>query len=175
MNTNFRTYQTLIRVLLFFVLVSIHISSPSPVYSQSALDLINSSRRILDHQFDRADRELSPALWMEEARRGITHTWAIWAEMAPDLIQDPHSMTIIRSWTEEELEKRFTRWLLERFFGTGIELRGSALFQEIRDTERNLLYHIGPDGNILYDPRTGDPLLIRPMEDGRDFNIDLEL
>ena len=151
---------------------------PDKLFSQSGTDfwdrgLMDRSQRILDYQFDRADRELSPDAWMEEARRGLVTARAVWAEMAPELLLNSGAQGDFDKWSEEEFERRFTRWLLERFFGAGIEAPATSVFRETSAAEKYLVYHTGPDGNILYDPGTGDPLIIRPGDDGYDFTEDL--
>ena len=126
-------------------------------------------RRVLDYQFDRADRELSPDRWMEEARRGIMTARAVWAEMAPEIFLDAEANAQFMEWTEKELEARFTRWLLERFFGTGIEVPADAVFRKTGEAGKYFIYFTGPDGTILYDPATGDPNVIRPGDEDYDF------
>jgi len=138
--------------------------------NQSSMD---ASRRILDYQFDRADRELNPDRWMEEARRGIMVAMSLWAEMTPEIFLDPGASSEIIEWTEEVLENRFTKWLLERFFGAGIEVPASKVFRETGEADKFFIYLTGPDGNILYDPRTGDPKIIRPGDEGHEFAEDL--
>ena len=129
-------------------------------------------RKVLDYQFDRADRQLNPGKWMEEARRGIMTARLILAEMSPELFLDPRENERFSEWTERELENRFTRWLLERFFGTGIEISVAGVFHETGEADKYFIYLTGADGNILYDPTTGDPRVIRPGEEGHDFAAD---
>ena len=164
--------------LITAILLIMQLFCPVNLYPQTGPDLfdrgfLNNSRRILDYQFDRADRELSPDRWMEEARRGLMNTRAVWAEIAPEIFLDSGALAALDEWSAEELENRFTRWLLERFFGAGIEAPASALFRETSEADKYLLYHTGPGGNILYDPGTGDPIIIRPGDEGHDFTEDL--
>jgi hypothetical protein len=57
--------------------------------------------------------------------------------------------------------------------GTGTEILDSALSRETGNTNRDYIYHTDADGTILYNNTTGDPLIIRPYEEGRDFQRDL--
>ncbi|MCL2318714.1 MAG: hypothetical protein FWC45_01410, partial [Treponema sp.] len=153
-------------------------ASPAELFSQTAPGPGDSfppglNRRILDYQFERADRELSPSRWMEEARRGISGVQAVWTEIAPEIFMNPESLAELNEWTEQELEKRFTRWLLERFFGAGIEERSASVFTETGAADKSLIYYTGPDGSILLDPETGDPRIIRPGDEGHEFAADL--
>ena len=154
------------------------LNCPENVFSQTGPDFSDQNlpglnRRILDYQFDRADRELRPDRWMEEARRGLLAARAVWAEMAPEVFADSGAIAALDEWSEEELEKRFTQWLLERFFGAGTEVPSSALFRETGEADKRLVFHTGEDGKIIYDPKTGDPLVIRPGDEGRGFAEDL--
>ena len=136
--------------------------------------LWGTGRRVLDYQFDRADRELSPGRWMEEARRGILNTRAVLAEMVPEIFLEAGTGDEFMEWSEKELENRFTRWLLERFFGAGIETQTAGVFRDAGEADKYFIYQTGQDRNILYDPRTGDPLVIRPGDEGHDFSDDLQ-
>ena len=126
-------------------------------------------RMVLDYQFDRADRELNPDRWMEEAQRGIRIARAVWAELAPEIFLDAQTAVQFTEWTERELENRFVRWLMERFFGAGIEVPAAAIFRETGEADKYFIYVTGDDGAILYDPNTGNPRVIRPGDDGHDF------
>ena len=133
----------------------------------------DAARRVLDYQFDRADRESSPDKWMDEARRGIGVAKTVWAEMAGELFADSQSLPEFMEWSETELENRFLRWLLDRFFGSAIETSNSALLRQTAEAGRYLIYHTGPDGSIVYDTENGDPRVIRPGDEGYDFDEEL--
>ena len=142
--------------------------------SQSSI-IQNHGRYLLEYQFERADRESSPLGWMEEARRGLSHIQAVWAEMFPDLFNDPLALNDLIQWSENELEKRFTLWLLDRFFGYRIEQNFAGVFLETGEAGRMLIFHTGEDGLFLYDENSGDPKVIRPGDEGHDFYSDLAL
>ncbi|MDR2102583.1 MAG: hypothetical protein LBP42_00610, partial [Treponema sp.] len=76
--------------------------------------------------------------------------------------------------SESELESRFAEWLIKRYFGGAVNILARGLTAEIGKTNLQYLFHTGEGGQILYDPDTGDPLVVRPGEDGRDFVIDRE-
>ncbi|MDR0589460.1 MAG: hypothetical protein LBG25_02830, partial [Spirochaetaceae bacterium] len=123
-----------------------------------------------EYHFRRADRELTPERWMAEARQGVALARNAWELAATELYGDKvlleEAGKTIAAWSEAELEKRFTEWLLRRFFSAGLteQLGGSA--REIRETNASLVYHLDDGGNIRYDEETGDPLVIRPGEAG---------
>ena len=165
---------TLAAAILLFRLLG----CPVNVFSQEGQGILDQGfpgqgRRILDYQFDRADRELRPDRWMEEARRGVLIARAVWAEMVPEVFTENGSMAAFDEWSEKEMEKRFMRWLLERFFGAGMEVPSSELFREKDEADKYLVYHTGEDGKILFNPQTGDPLVIRPGDEDREFAQDL--
>ena len=169
---------------LLAAIVILEIINPGPLFSQSwapgswqpvpfGQESWEAGRRVLDYQFDRADRELSPGRWMEEARRGISAAMSVWEEMTWAGFTDPDVRAEMVQWSEAELENRFTRWLMERFFGPGMEAGSNAVFRETGEADKYLVYYTGPGGNVLFDPSTGDPLVIRPGDEGHDFTEDL--
>ncbi|MCL2233385.1 MAG: hypothetical protein FWB99_09960, partial [Treponema sp.] len=145
--------------------------SQSSPWNQSSFshDSWGTGRRVLDYQFDRADRESSPDRWMEEARRGIIAARTVWAEMIPEVFLDAQAEAQFTEWSEQELERRFTRWLLERFFGSALEVPSAAVFRETGEAGKSFIYFTGEDGTILYDPNTGEPRVIRPGDKDYDF------
>jgi hypothetical protein len=149
-----------------------------PAFAETMPDLGGFDRGVFEYHLGRADRELSPGLWMDEARRGIDLARNAWERAALELYQDPllrrEAEGRILQWSEEELEARFSRWLLRRFFGNGQEIFAGRLSGEIEEAVLRYTYHLDEGGNILYDENSGDPLLVRPGEEGRDFSADRE-
>jgi hypothetical protein len=134
---------------------------------------------ILSNRFDRADREITPQKWIEEARRGIESARILWEEMIPELYRDKELIETLSAefneWSERELENRFTQWLLNRFFGVGSEILIIEAIKERENADKLYLYKTDEEGNILFDENTGDPLLIRPTDDSYNFERDLIL
>ena len=132
-------------------------------------------RKVFSYHFDRADRELDPASWMREARRGIDFVVASWERTALELYSDPVFAQEIRRdiirWSEEELEKRYAQWLFNRFFGQDSGLAANVIDTIVDTANRLYVYHTDENGNILYG-ETGAPLGIRPSE-GRSVEQDL--
>jgi hypothetical protein len=165
-----------LRLVLFIAGIAFPLGN---LFSQTKPDLWGFDRGVLDYYFDRADREISPGRWMEEAGRSRDLALRLWEELVPDIIADPsqadRAKKELAEWSETELENRFTRWLLERFFGRAVETAAASVSSEIRETGKILIYKIGEDGNILYDENSGDPLVIRPWTEGYNFETDLAL
>jgi hypothetical protein len=146
-----------------------------PLFGQRDPDVLGFDTGVYRYHFERADRELSPERWMQEAREGISLARRAWERLAGDLYQDPELLAEagrrLDRWTEETLEERYTAWLLKRFFGTGIEALTEDLAGTVRELNRQYVYHTDGEGNILYDEATGDPVIIRPGEG--DYGADL--
>ncbi|MDR0312594.1 MAG: C40 family peptidase [Treponema sp.] len=162
---------------LFFAFVLIQ-----NIFSQSSSGSWNSASfsfdsGILNNRFDRADREITPQRWIEEARRGIESARILWEEMIPELYRDNALMESLSAefyeWSERELENRFTQWLLKRFFGAGSEILIIETLKERERADLLYLYKTDEEGNILFDENTGDPLIIRPTDDSYNFERDL--
>ncbi|MFP3089647.1 hypothetical protein LQZ21_04905 [Treponema sp. TIM-1] len=123
-----------------------------------------------DYHFRRADREITPERWMAEARQGLAMARTAWELAATELYGDrvllEEAGKTIAAWSEAELEKRFTEWLLRRFFGAGLTAQLAGTAREIRQTNLSLVYHLDENGKVRYDEETGDPLVIRPDEAG---------
>jgi hypothetical protein len=146
------------------------------IFSQTGPDLRGFDRGVLDYQFDRADRELSPGRWMEEARRGRDTALRLWEELILEIAdpsQGPEAIKELAEWSEAELENRFTRWLLDRFFGAGLESSAGAAAEATHEVNRMFIYTLDEDGRIIYDENTGDPVVIRPHTVGHEFEKDL--
>jgi hypothetical protein len=145
-------------------------------FSQTRPDFLGFDSLALDYQFNRADREIDPGRWMEEAKEGIAIARALWEEMIPELRKDPalfeEAEENFARWSGEELERRFTRWLLSRFLGVGPESL-ALVSKETESAGKGLLYRTGGSGEIIYDEKTGDPELIRPGDEDHVFESDL--
>ena len=158
----------MIFVFMLLAMLLWPMGSPEKLFSQTGFDSGNRSsvnqafsnpaswdagRRVLDYQFDRADRELSPDRWMREARLGIMAVRSVLAEMVPDVFLDSQANAQFTEWTEQELENRFTRWLLEHFFGVAIEIPAFADFretgEEASDFDNDLLFWREMAHNII--------------------------
>jgi hypothetical protein len=142
----------------------------------SSPDVKGFEQSVFDYHFSRADRELSPDQWLFEARRGIDMALYAWELFAPDLYDNPlllnDAKKQIEAWSADELEARFSQWLSGRFFGEAAEQSAARLSALMSETQTRLTYHLDDAGNVLYDAATGDPLVIRPGEEGRDFESD---
>ena len=136
------------------------------------------NRAVIDNHFSKADRELNPEHWLIEAKFGVTQAICAWELIAVSLYDNPllyeEAKAQIVKWSDEELEKRFSQWLTGRFLGKAAEevlINLSSVFSE---SQKNYSWHLDKDGNVIFDDQTGDPLVIRPNEDGREFSDDLK-
>jgi hypothetical protein len=163
--------------ICFFLTAAYLVLTPPAGFAETRTDIKGFDQSILDYHFSRADRELNPGSWMAEARRGLDLALEAWELFAADLYGDPllageARQELLRQ-SEEELESRFTRWLYRRFFGSEAESLMEKISGVLKETHQQYTYHLDAEGKILYDDRTGDPLVIRPQE-GQDFNQDRE-
>jgi len=149
--------------------------SGPPLYCRMDGDGWSSYLPGLRYQFDRADKETDPEQWLREARKGIEATAAGWECFALEWFGDPEMRDAARESflqkSDEELERRFTRWLFDCFFRDENERFQAQASLEVLNAGTNLLYHRDGEGNILLDPETGDPLLIRPHEETGETGI----
>ncbi|MCL2127061.1 MAG: hypothetical protein FWH38_02300, partial [Treponema sp.] len=129
---------------------------------------------VFDYHFSRADRELSPERWLFEARRGIDLALSEWESMAmfDSAAARDGARELLENWSVEELEYRFTLWLTERFFGAETEKLTKQLSALISGTHLRYTYHLDESGNLLREDKTGDPRLVRPDDEERDFSGD---
>ncbi|MDR0444015.1 MAG: hypothetical protein LBH44_11485 [Treponema sp.] len=146
--------------------------APSPV-----TDVKGFNRSVFDYHFSRADREIDTNRWLAEARLGMTQAICAWEFIASGLYENPFlfeeaRMQIIK-WSDEELEARFSQWLIGRFFGAAAEEAVISIHSMFDETQKNYSWYLDDDGNIFFDDKTGDPLIVRPGEDGREFSQDL--
>ena len=135
------------------------------------------NRSLFDYHFSRADRELSPDRWLSEARRGIDLALNAWEVISLDMFDTPlerdEYRRLLEKWSEDELESRFTRWLSQRFFGTEADNLSRAFSGLTSETQLRYTYHLDAGGNLLHEETTGDPKVVRPADEGRDFSADL--
>jgi len=137
------------------------------------------NRSVMDSHFSRADRELNPERWLSEAKFGITQAICAWELIAGNLYENPllyeDAKARIVKWSDEELEKRFSQWLMGRFFGKSAEEAMLNLSSKLNESQKYYSWHLDEEGNVIFDDKTGDPLVIRPNEEGREFSRDLTL
>ena len=135
------------------------------------------NRSVFDSHFSRADREISPERWLAEAKLGVSQALYAWELTASRLYEDPQAFeeekSKVEKWSDEELEKRFSQWLTGRFFGDVTEKALMNLSSSLGEIQRNYSWRLDEEGNIVFDDKTGDPLIIRPDEEGREFSRDL--
>lgn len=152
---------------------------PLMLFPQTPPDVKAFDQTRFDFAFTRADRATDMDRWMEEARRGVSVAASAWERTAEALYSDPaefdQARSAVAAWSEESLEKRFASWLSDRFFGREAARLKAIVERESAAANARLLYRTDADGNILYDQATGDPLLIRPDEEGNaGFSADLD-
>ncbi|MDR0447386.1 MAG: hypothetical protein LBH07_01830, partial [Treponema sp.] len=144
------------------------------LYTQNNFAIKGFDNRIFEYHFDRADRELDPASWIREARRGLELAIVSWERTALELFADPElrleAGRELARWSETELEKRYARWLLNRFFGQEHLQMINDLDNAIEEANRLYAYTTDDNGNILY-RENGEPLSVRPSE-GRSIEED---
>jgi hypothetical protein len=137
------------------------------------------NRAVIDSHFSKADRELSPERWLEEAKFGVTQAINAWEFIAVNFYENPllyeEAKNQLLKWSDEELEKRFSQWLMGRFFGKAAEEAYLNLSKMFNESQKNYSWHLDDEGNVIFDDKTGDPLVIRPDEEGREFSRDLTL
>jgi hypothetical protein len=144
--------------------------------SQLSAEVKGFNRSVFESHFSRADREINPERWLFEAKLGVTQALCAWEMVACGLYENPllfeEDKRKVEKWSNEELEERFVKWLTGRFFGEAAEkalIKISSMFGE---TQKNYSWHLDDEGNVIFDDKTGDPLIIRPGDD-REFSRDL--
>ncbi|MDR2211183.1 MAG: hypothetical protein LBO65_06965 [Spirochaetaceae bacterium] len=158
----------------FSFFLGLIICSVSITANAQDLTLQGFDQEVFNYHFNRADREMDPASWMREARRGLELALGGWERTALEFYEDPALRLEARRelllWTEEELEKRYGEWLFRRFFGVQAGDMAKALDLAVDRANRIYAYHTGGDGTVLYG-ETGDPETVRPAE-GRSVEDD---
>jgi murein DD-endopeptidase MepM/ murein hydrolase activator NlpD len=176
--------KTIFNKTIAFFLTFVFISTLFPYwgFAQSRTESLPGSvkgydRSVFDYHFSKADRELNPERWLSEARRGIglaINSWEIFSiDLFDSSFEKDDAKRKLEKWSEEELEFRFTQWLINRFFGAEIENITGQLSASVNDTHLRYTYYIDEDGNLLREEKTGDPRIIRPGDEGSDFAADL--
>ena len=135
------------------------------------------NKTIFDNSFTRADREINPERWLAEAKLGLTQAISSWELIAVNLYDNPlllkEAKNNLEKWSKEELESRFSDWLIERFFGEAAEKEILKFNKNFADIQKLYSWHLDEEGNVIFDNKTGDPLVIRPTDDGREFSEDI--
>ncbi|MCL2442087.1 MAG: hypothetical protein FWD13_01310 [Treponema sp.] len=174
-NKSISIFLTMIFIIGLFPSVAFAQPLPSSQYGE----VKGFNRSVLDSHFSKADREINPERWLAEAKLGLTQAINAWELIANNLYENPdlfeEAKTALEKWSNEELEKRFSQWLNSRFFGEAAEKILLDFSQAFGETHKNYSWHLDADGNIIFDVKTGNPLIIRPNEEGREFSHDLLL
>ena len=168
MAANFSPLSKYVSLFLLGVLVCFNL--PAQAFNEAQ----GFDKRVFEYHFDRADRELNPSSWLEEARKGVGFVFAAWERAALELYGDPalfaEAGREFARLSEEELERRFSQWLFRRFFGNGTLEPLKTMEEAVAVANRLYAYHTDGEGNILYG-ETGSPESIRPT-DGRSLEED---
>jgi len=167
-------------ILIFCPATDAVFAQANPRDSSASLlsgDVKGFNRSVFDSHFSRADRELTPDRWLEQAKQGISQAVYSWELIACGLYDNPllfeEAKIQLDKWSAAELEKRFTVWLMGRFFGKAAEKALAEFSILVGDVQKNYCWWIDDSGNIIFDDYTGDPAVIRPGDDGREFAGDL--
>ena len=162
-------------VFIFGLFPAAVFAQPNP--SSSLGEVKGFNRSVFDSHFSRADREINPERWLAEAKLGVSQALYAWELTASRLYEDPQAFeeekNKVEKWSDEELEKRFSQWLLGRFFGGVTEKAFMNLSSSLGEIQKNYSWRLDEEGNIVFDDKTGDPLIIRPDDEGREFSLDL--
>jgi len=178
MTTGNRTISIFLTMVFIFGLFPPLIFS-QPVPHSGLTEIKGFNKSVLDSHFSRADREINPERWLSQAALGITQAVCAWEMIALSLYDDPllfnDARNSIEKFSNEEMEKRFSQWLLGRFFGKASEAALTDLLLMFDENQKTYSWHLDNEGNILFDDKTGDPLIIRPNDADREFSRDLLL
>ncbi|MDR2303921.1 MAG: hypothetical protein LBE10_04980 [Treponema sp.] len=144
------------------------------LFAQTKPDVRGFNQPVFDYHFSTADMEMSPEAWMQAAERGISLASESWEKLACEFYDDPllfaEAKNLLKDWTEDELERRFTKWLFERFFVQAGIL--DNLSERLDEAQLHYTWHLDEDGNVIFDPASGDPEPVRPWEEGREIESD---
>ncbi len=161
-------------ILIFGLIPSIGFAQPA---SQPPVEIKGFNKSVFESHFSRADRETNPEKWLSEAKFGITQAIYAWELIACTFYDDPllleEAKNTIEKWSNEELEARFSLWLTGRFFGEAVKKAIVDFSAMISETQKYYSWYLDDEENIVFDDKTGDPLIIRPGDDGREFFYDL--
>jgi hypothetical protein len=173
-NINKITAIFLTLIMVFGLIPSAGFAQPNPASAINEVKGFNMS--VFDSHFSRADRETNPERWLAEAKIGITQAVYAWELIAFGMYENPllfeEAKAKLEDWSGKELEARFSMWLNKRFFGEIAEKAVSEFSAMLEETQKKYTWRLDDDGNVIFDERTGDPLVIRPGDEGRDFLAD---
>jgi len=159
---------------LFGLFPPIVFAGPS---SQFPTEIMGSNKTMFENSFSKADREINSERWLSEAKLGLSQVIYSWELIAFGLYEDPslfkEAKDSLVKWSNDELESRFSNWLIGRFFGEAAEKTLLEFSQVLSDTQKKYSWHLDSEGNVIFDDRTGDPLVIRPGEENREFSEDI--
>jgi hypothetical protein len=167
LNLSSRTVRNIfIKVYLFSLTLCL--------FAQTKPDVKGFNQPVFDYHFSTADMELSPEAWMQAAERGIGLASESWEKIACEFYDDPllfaEAKNLLKEWTEDELERRLTKWHFARFIlQTGIMAR---LMEKLDTAQIHYTWHLDDEGNVIFDPASGDPEPVRPWEEGREIESD---
>ena len=157
--------------MVFGLIPSTGFAQPNPASPLNEVKGFNIS--VFDSHFSRADREISPERWLAEAKIGITQAVYAWELVAFGMYENPfvfeEAKARLEDWSNKELEARFSQWLINRFFGETLGKAVSDFSSMLGETQKKYTWHLDDEGNVVFDEKTGDPLVIRPGEKGREF------
>jgi len=178
----FRFFNKTISIsLLLIFLIGLFPSNlfSQPVSSSPNGEIKGFNRAVFDNHFSRADREIDPNRWLAEAKTGVSQALNAWELIAVTLYENPLQLEETRNqlynWSIEELERRFSLWLMERFFGDAAQKAAAYLSSLLSETQKNYSWSLDEEGNVIFDDKTGNPLVIRPGEENREFSSDLSM
>jgi len=161
-------------IIVFGLIPSVGFAQPNPPSPLNEVKGFNIS--VFDSHFSRADREITPERWLAEAKIGITQAVYAWEMIASGMYENPfvfeEAKAKLEDWSGKELEARFSQWLIKRFFGETLGKAVSDFSTGIGETQKKYTWHLDDEGNVAFDEKTGDPLVIRPGEEGREFLMD---
>jgi murein DD-endopeptidase MepM/ murein hydrolase activator NlpD len=161
-------------IMVFGLIPSMGFAQSNPASSLNEVKGFNMA--VFDSHFSRADREINPERWLAEARIGVTQAVYAWELIAFGMYENPflfeEAKARLEDWSGKELETRFSQWLNKRFFGEAIGKAVSEFNSMLGETQKKYTWHLDEEGNVVFDERTGDPLVIRPGEEGREFSED---
>jgi len=158
-------------IMVFGLIPSVGFAQTNPPSPLNEVKGFNIS--VFDSHFSRADREITPERWLAEAKTGITQAVYAWELIAFGMYENPllfeEAKAQLEDWGNKELEERFSQWLLNRFFGEKLGNALSGFSAMIGETQKKYTWHLDDEGNVIFDEKTGDPSVVRPGEEGRDF------
>jgi murein DD-endopeptidase MepM/ murein hydrolase activator NlpD len=173
-NVNKITAIFLTLIMVFGLIPSMGFAQPNPSSPINEVKGFNVS--VFDSHFSRADREINPERWLAEAKIGITQAVYAWELIAFGMYENPllfeEAKAKLEDWSGKELEARFSRWLNKRFFGETMGKAVSEFSSMLEETQKKYTWRLDDEGNVIFDEGTGDPLVIRPGDEGREFSAE---